>query len=284
MKYKGSVLKVEKIENNGIDINLHDKIVRVYNKKILGSKVLFIGLALITDTALILKVIEHRLSPNTILTSKDYAVFVGVLLALIGVNIAIAAEYIIVPRNIKKNRLKCITAPVTRPKNFLANKQGNKSEFFARYEVHYEDDVFELACAEEYEKISKGEAVKLIYVKSAFSKKYTPLMVYLPDEKGLDYELLDKKPCTYEQFTSGVNAGADANGESPAENYHDDLEGSKTNKLTELEEQLAKAPAGSKEQFRIMEQIGVERHRIKKSVAKSNRMQKIKEIIAIIRR
>ena len=270
--------------NNFIDISsdTHKKIMSIYSTKMLGSKVLYLGLVLIITVATIALAIVYIPKAEASITNREYVALGGIALAIIIADLATIHEYIIIPMNIKNNKLKCIRGKITDKREFVDVNEKN-SDFF-KYEVYMDNDIFKLACAKEYRYIDKNTNVNFVYVKSALGKYYLPLLAYLPDEIGLDYEMLNTPDFSYEQFRSNETGKDISDNEVKIKSYHDDLDGAKTKVLIQLEEELTKAPAGSKEQLRIMEKIGAERHKIKRANAKKNRLNKLKEIIAIIKR
>lgn len=282
-------------ENGYTDVNseLHKQIYEVYKKKTLGSRVIYIALGGIITIVVAFVIINNMFKVNTDITNKDCLIIAMILLAIILIDLIIFFEQILIPKNVKLNKLKYKIGHIT-GKRLIGSKNAKgaiDSENNSESELYVGNEVFKLACEYEYRYIDTNTSICLIYTKAPLINKYIPLLAYMPDKIGLDYELLSTKEFSFEQFRNNVlnrrtnninNIHSDST--EAIENYHDDLDGQKTDRLLELERNLANAEAGSKEQLKIMESIGEERHRIKKLMAKKNRFSKLREIIAIIRR
>lgn len=279
-------MKIEKNSTGDNFINIssetHKKIVKVYSAKMLGSKILYLGLTLIIDVVTSVLAIMNIPRAEANITTKESAIIIGIATLILAVNFIMVSEYIIIPKNIKKKRIKCLRGNITGKKAF--NGSSDRNNEFLRYEIYVDNDSFRLACADEYNYISKTTDVNFIYVKPAIGRRYIPLIAYLPDETGLDYEMLNSPEFSYEQFKYGETSEDNTDLIDLAMCYRDEIENSKTKAILELEKELEKAPAGSKKQVKIMEKIGAERHKIKKANARKNRWNKLKEIIAIIKR
>lgn len=275
--------KVEK--ETGEHVNLsdetHRKIVNIYNNKMLGSKVLYLSLAIIITVIAIAMAVIYIPRVEINIPAKEWTTIASIAMVIILADIGVLSECIIVPRNIRNNKLMCIKAKMTGKKEY-ANASSKESEYL-KYEVYLNNDVFRLACAQEFKHIGTESDLIFIYVKSAFTKNYLPLLAYKSDEKGLDYELLHPIDLSYDEFIKGKHTQSDSNTQGHL-SYHDDLAGSRTSSIIELENKLEQAQPGSKEQVKILEQIGEERHRLKKQQAKSKKLNKLKEIIEIIRK
>lgn len=275
--------KVEKEVGERINLSAdtHRKIVNIYNNKMLGSKVLYLSLAIIITVIAIAMSIVYIPRAEIDIPAKEWVTLVSIAMVIILADIGVLSECIMVPRNIRNNKLKCIKAKMTSKKEYT--NTSNKESEYLKYEVYLNDDMFRLACTQEFKHINNESDLIFIYVKSAFTKNYLPLLAYIPDEKGLDFEILHPIGISYEQFINGEHTHSDDNTQEYL-SYHDDLIGSKTSSIIELENKLEQAQPGSKEQVRILEQIGEERHRLKKQQAKSKKLNKLKEIIEIIRK
>lgn len=274
--------KVEKEDGEPIEISAetHRKIVNIYNNKMLGSKVLYLSLAIIITVIAIAMAIVYIPRAEIDIPAKEWVTIASIAIVIVLADIGVLSECIMVPRNIRNNKLKCIKAKMTSKKEY---KNANKESDYLKYEVYLGDDAFRLACTQEFNHIDKESDLVFVYVKSAFTKTYLPLFVYMPDERGLDYEVLHPIDLSYSQFINGEHVELD-NSTKEHLSYHDDLVDCKTSSLIELENKLEQAQPGSKEQVKILEQIGEERHRLKKKQAKSKRLSKLKEIIEIIRK
>lgn len=274
--------KVEKEAGEPIEISAetHRKIVNIYNNKMLGSKVLYLSLAVIITVIAIAMAMVYIPRAEIDIPAKEWVTIASIAIVIVLADIGVLSECIMVPRNIRNNKLKYIKAKMTSKKEY---KNANKESDYLNYEVYLGDDAFRLACTHEFNHIDKESDLVFVYVKSAFTKTYLPLFVYMPDERGLDYEVLHPIDLSYSQFINGEHVESD-NSTKEHLSYHDDLVDCKTSSLIELENKLEQAQPGSKEQVKILEQIGEERYRLKKKQAKSKRLSKLKEIIEIIRK
>lgn len=265
------------------------KIVNIYNAKTRGSRAVYMCLAAIINTVTIVFISKYIFNVEATITMKDYATLFIVLAVILVIDAFIVlSECVIIHRNVNKHRMMCYKGKIDGKKELNTGTSENQ---YYKYEIYRNNEVFRLACSKEFKYIDENAEVNFVYVKSTFGKSYIPLMVYLPDEIGLDYETLSNTDFSYEQFRDSKLHGKpismlpeDLKEINNSKSYHNDLDGKCTSSLIELEEKLANAPAGSKEQLRLMEKIGEERHKIKKLNARKNKLRKIKEIIAIIKR
>lgn len=275
--------KVEKEAGEHIELSAetHRKIINIYNNKMLGSKVLYLSLAIIITVIAIAMAIIYIPRAEIDITVKEWTTIASIAMVIILADIGVLSECIIVPRNIRNNKLRCIKAKITGKKEYT-NASSKESEYL-KYEIYLNNDAFRLACAQEFKHIDTESDLIFVYVKSAFTKNYLPLLAYKSDEKGLDYELLHPIGLSYDKFIKGEHTQSDSNTQGHL-SYHDDLVDSNTSSIIELENKLEQAQPGSREQVKILEQIGEERHRLKKQQAKSKKLNKLKEIIEIIRK